>query len=263
MEPSGKMTFFNRQRFHQQILREDAPLCCNDEIWTFNSQGGSQWDGLRHFGYQKEAKFYNGVTMDDIHNPGPDGKATTQNGIQAFAEHGIVGRGVLLDYHGWQQRQVTKEGAAPLKPFNPLNPDIITLDELLEVAKDQGTEIKFGDILIVRSGFTLAIQNGDKVTMDAYRARTNPSWCGVEQSEAMLRWLWENFSAVAGDHPTFEVWPKTALDYKLHEILLSGWGMPIGELFRLDALAEHCAATGRYSFFVTSEPCNVPGGIAR
>lgn len=24
-------------------------------------------DGLRHFGYQKERKFYNGVTMDDIH----------------------------------------------------------------------------------------------------------------------------------------------------------------------------------------------------
>jgi hypothetical protein len=29
---------------------------------------------------------------------------------------------------------------------------------------------------------------------------------GVEQSEEMLKWIWENFSAVAGDHPTFECW---------------------------------------------------------
>ena len=25
-------------------------------------------DGLRHFGYQKEQKFYNGVTLEDIHS---------------------------------------------------------------------------------------------------------------------------------------------------------------------------------------------------
>jgi hypothetical protein len=34
-------------------------------------------DGLRHFAYQKEAIFYNGVTLDDIH--GED--ATNMNGI--------------------------------------------------------------------------------------------------------------------------------------------------------------------------------------
>jgi hypothetical protein len=26
-------------------------------------------DGFRHFGYQKHGKFYNGVTMDNIHGP--------------------------------------------------------------------------------------------------------------------------------------------------------------------------------------------------
>jgi hypothetical protein len=38
-------------------------------------------DGLRHYGYQKEKKFYNGVTMEDIHNPQP-GKDPNVNGIQ-------------------------------------------------------------------------------------------------------------------------------------------------------------------------------------
>lgn len=34
-------------------------------------------DGLRHFAYQKEQKFYNGVTMDDIHGE----NKTNVNGV--------------------------------------------------------------------------------------------------------------------------------------------------------------------------------------
>ena len=37
--------------------------------------------------------------------------------------------------------------------------------------------------------------------------------------------------------------------------------MPIGELWWLDDLALDCAADGRYEFFVTSAPLNVPGGV--
>lgn len=85
---------------------------------------------------------------------------------------------------------------------------------------------------------------------------------GVEQDEAVLRWIWDNFSAVAGDQPSFEVWP-TQKDWLLHEVLLGGWGCPIGELFDLEALARRCREEKRWSFFVCSEPCNVPGGVAR
>lgn len=38
--------------------------------------------------------------------------------------------------------------------------------------------------------------------------------------------------------------------------------MPIGELFDLEKLAEHCKETGRWSFFLSSEVCNVTGGVA-
>lgn len=111
-----------------------------------------------------------------------------------------------------------------------------------------------------------------------------PVFSGVEQSEEMLKWIWENFSAVAGDQPSFECWrksrsfsllanlmialqgansaPATQQSYSLHEVLLSGWGMPIGELFDLEKLAEYCHKEKRWSFFVTSEVCNVPGGVA-
>ena len=60
-------------------MYQKAPRIVNDDVWTFNSQSSSQWDGLRHFGYQKEAKFYNGVTLDDIHGS----KGGDINGIQA------------------------------------------------------------------------------------------------------------------------------------------------------------------------------------
>ena len=51
--------------------------------------------------------------------------------------------------------------------------------------------------------------------------------------------------------------------FSLHEVLLGGWGCPIGELFDLDTLAKECEKQNRWSFFVSSEVCNVPGGVAR
>ena len=55
----------------------------------------------------------------------------------------------------------------------------------------------------------------------------------------------------------------TQREWHLHEILLSGWACPIGELFDLENLSDHCRKINRWSFFVSSEVCNVPGGVAR
>jgi hypothetical protein len=38
-------------------------------------------------------------------------------------------------------------------------------------------------------------------------------------------------------------------------------GFAIGEWFDLEALAQDCAADGRYSCFVASVPLNLPGGV--
>ena len=58
-----------------------------------------------------------------------------------------------------------------------------------------------------------------------------------------------------------EAWP-TQKEWSCHEVMLAGWGMPIGELFDLEALGKHCKEPGRYEFFCVSEPTNVPGGVA-
>lgn len=42
--------------------------------------------------------------------------------------------------------------------------------------------------------------------LSAYKEVDPPCMSGVEQSVEMLKLIWENFSAVAGGHPTFECW---------------------------------------------------------
>lgn len=105
-----------------------------------------------------------------------------------------------------------------------------------------------------------------------------PAYPGVENSLEMLEWIWDSqLAAVCGDCPSFEAWRRfpqiliigvdidveaAANGTKLHPILLAGFGMPIGELFDLEALAKHCAQENRWTFFFTSEPLNVSGGVA-
>ncbi|KAF2724576.1 hypothetical protein K431DRAFT_217609 [Polychaeton citri CBS 116435] len=251
LDAQGDLPFFGRQQFHKEIYQK-PPRIVNDDVWTFNTQSSSQWDGLRHFGYQREQRFYNNVTLDQIH--GTNGVAKTNvNGIGAWSEQGIVGRGILLDYHSWR----LKKGRA----HDAFASNSISLDDLKQVAHDQGTEVKFGDVLLVRSGYMDAYSRLSRDEIDMLRTQQPLRFTGVEQTEEMMEFLWENFSAAGGDHPSFECWP-TQKDWALHEVMLAGWGMPIGELFDLEKLAEYCEQVGRYSFFVMSEPVNVPGGVA-
>lgn len=88
------------------------------------------------------------------------------------------------------------------------------------------------------------------------------TFAGVAQGQKMLDWLHDSyFSAVAGDAPSFEVWP-TFEPYYLHEYILALWGMPLGEMLDLEKLAQTCKEKGRYFFFFTAAPANVKGGIA-
>ncbi|KAH6654973.1 hypothetical protein BKA67DRAFT_559110 [Truncatella angustata] len=253
LDAQERRSFFQRARFHQDIFPK-APATVNDDVWTFNSQVSTQWDGLRHYGYQKEKLFYNGVTMKQIHGFDEGGKSTV-NGIQAWAEKGIVGRGVLIDLHSWRESHID------LNAYDTFQSTPILLSDIRECLQVQGTELKFGDILFIRSGFMAQHEQKSQDEIWSHQDQTPHRFVGVEQSEDMLRWIWENFSAVAGDQPAFECWP-TQKDWLLHEVLLAGWGCPIGELFDLEKIAAHCQKEKRWSFFVSSEPCNVPGGVA-
>jgi kynurenine formamidase len=230
----------------------------NDDEIHINTQASTQWDGPRHYPYQDLAlggrRFYNGAAQSDLVLP--DGSTTCHLGIQNAAQRGIVGRGVLLDWRAYAVRNGIQ--------YSPFASHGIPLRELQAVAAEQGVEFHVGDILLIRTGWTkayLKLSEREQLALAACPARSH---VGVEATKEMLQWHWDNaFAAVASDTNAYEVWPPTRpWGVSCHEVFLSGWGMPIGELWDLERLAEECRKRKRWTFFLTSSPLNLSGGVA-
>jgi hypothetical protein len=232
-----------------------------DDVYTFNPQQSSQWDGLRHFsqpgGDEGERVFYGGTTPEEIEDRG-----NTRIGLQHWAKEGIAGRGVLIDYASWAEQRGIE--------YSTFEAHEVRLEDIRAIAEKCEIEFQKGDILFVRIGMTKE-WDGTMTTAEkeAYAASSAPQHAGVEASQDVLRFLWDNkFAAVAGDGISWEVYPPNDNKEKeedkvfLHEYLLAGWGMPIGEMFDLEALAKICKEERRWSFFVTSTPFNMPGGVS-
>ncbi|BFZ63342.1 hypothetical protein YB2330_004464 [Saitoella coloradoensis] len=241
---------FLRQKFNHKIIQK-APRCVNDDVIEMNTQSGSQWDGLRHFGFQGARKFYGGVTMEDIHKEG-----STTLGIHHMAQHGIVGRAVLIDYRSWAVKQGIE--------YDACSTYSIPLNSVLEIAKEKNITFRQGDILIIRSGFTEAYQALSIEEREKRSKVVPPHFAGFEQSTSSRSFLFDtHFAAIASDAPAFECWPTQSPEgWALHEFVLAGWGMPIGEMFWLEDLVKECERLGRWEFFFVSEPLAVVGGVA-
>ncbi|KAJ5231251.1 hypothetical protein N7489_011959 [Penicillium chrysogenum] len=237
---------FGRSAF-EHIVKNKAPRVVNDDILIFNTQSSSQWDGFRHYG-SKQGTYFNGCTQDDIQN-------STRNGIHVWVENGgVVGRGVLLDYAGW--------AAANGKEVKCFETQSIPASVLQEVATSQNTTFRPGDILFIRTGWTRAYEQLSRAECQQLADYAAPPVIGVESSEAMLRWIWDReLAAVVGDMPSFEAYPCQNQAFFLHEWLLAGWGVPIGELFDLEQLSQECRKRNRWTFFFSSVPLKVPGGL--
>ena len=203
---------------------------------------------------------FNGCTQHDIENSKRNGThgeysaslSTIYADFKVWVQNGgIVGRGILLDWATWAESQNIK--------VDPLTTYKITLSDIKKVAEAQGVTFHPNDILFIRSGYINALSSLPKEEYVAYAAKIAkmPS-IGVESCEEIIKWIWENqFAAVAGDMIAFEATPFQNMDFCLHEWLLAGWGLPIGELFDLEALAEECKRLGKWSFFFSSVPLHV------
>ena len=163
---------------------------------------------------------------------------------------GIVGRGVLLDYAAWAD-------AKGLKP-DIFSPTTIPVSTLEDIATQQGTVLRKGDIIFIRSGYIRAYDKLTPADRQALADNPLPPAIGLESSETTLRWIWEQQpAAIVGDHPSMEAWPCQDTKFFLHEWLLAGWGLPIGELFDLERLSEECRKRKRWTFFFSSMPLKV------
>ncbi|KAJ5613341.1 hypothetical protein N7510_006535 [Penicillium lagena] len=255
--------FWRKSLSHRVMKLEDQQADLHfgfDDEVEFNTQASSQWDSLCHFLHIASGKAYNGAkpTVEALENSTEALQKLPT--INHWHDRGcIVGRGVLIDFKSYAEAK-----GASYSPFSGFR---IGMADIEAVAAFQGVTFRPGDILIIRFGFTEAL--GNMTGEEQAAAFSGTRFCGIEGSKDMAKWIWnQHFAAVASDNVAVEAMPpivdgeeKPPTNLVLHQWCLSLFGLPLGELWYLKELAEKCKAAGRYSFFFTSCPLNVPGSV--
>lgn len=240
--------FFGRKAFTHTVFPM-GPGAWDDRLDGFYLQCSTQWDGLRHIG------------GPDGWYGGWDGRADTDAdtlGVQHWARRGIVGRGVLVDL-------VASQGDGESR-YDPFGRTAFSPADLRAALDGQGTDLRFGDILCVRTGWMdayLALGPAARQELAAGMADVSGYTCaGLDGSEEMSRFLWDSgVAAVACDNPAVEAVPADRAVGFLHGRLIPGLGFAIGELFDFGALAAACRRERRYEFLFVSVPLAVTGGV--
>ncbi|KAK1992159.1 hypothetical protein LX36DRAFT_645208 [Colletotrichum falcatum] len=254
------MTGASNPKYPRKLLElrtiNKAPLKhAHDDEWSFNSQCSSQWDGFRHYAYQDEALYYMGRTAKDF------AESTIPNGIQHVSKKGIAGRAIFIDWYAWAQKR-----GLDVDAFTSYE---VPFGSLIDALNEQGLGkdvFRPGDIIVIRFGYISQYESMSpekRETLNNHYKTNKPDNIGIRPSRELLEFLWDNkIAAICGDSRSLEVWPCKEAEWHMHEWLLAGWGMPIGELFDLEAVSRLCSSLGRYTFFLSSSPMNVPGAVA-
>lgn len=167
--------------------------------------------------------------------------------VSGVAEHGIVGRGVLLDVGrhkgGYDDR---------------LDPnECVTLDDLQATAEAQGVTIEKRDIPLVRTGSAARAREDDPDT----------EWAPLEEpgicySEELVEWVHEmEFPTIGGDTLSVEknvqVIDGEQYLVPLHAAFHRNLGVPFAEVLWLEELAASAAEDGVYDFLFAGAPLNI------
>ena len=243
----AKPPLFSRAEVRHKVIPL-APFANDDLVDNFNTQEGSQWDGLAHVGHRRLESYYNSVQSSEI---GPGGKLSIHQWAARF-----VGRGVLIDAFAFCK--------AKGRDIRPMERDVFTLADLKGALESQGTTLKPGTILLVRTGWMESYEECTPEQKGALSSFANVKAIGIEATREMVAWLWDQrVAAIGTDSPGAEPLPADFSDEGiLHYRALPLLGLPLGELFVLRPLAEDCARDRRYEFMVVSAPMVLEGGIA-
>jgi len=227
------------------------------------------WDSFAHIGSRFDADgdgkaeivFYNGFRAGEDIVPAaekPDaepwaryeGTQAKALGIQNLAEHGVQGRGVMIDLH----HHFGRERHA------------VTYDELRRILDQDEVEIERGDMLCFYTGFADVI----------LELRKNPdpkllhgTCSGLEgRDERLLQWVSDCGAAcLLADNfaveliPTSITKPMPHAAMPLHEHCIFKNGIHLGELWYFTELARWLRAHGRNRFLLTAPPLRLPGAV--
>ncbi len=216
-------------RRHGDMVRADGGSAAADII-VLGTHVGTHMDALAHVSH--DGHLHGGTSVVE----GLEGGLYRSHGIDTIEP--FVGRGVLLDI-------------PRLKGVDVLEPGYeITTDDLDAAVESQGSPVRAGDAVLIRSGWGC---NWDDT--DAFVGHDS----GVPGvSEAGAQWLAERGVVLAGaDTIAFECLKPGAGHALLpaHRVLLVEAGIPIMETMLLDGLA----ATGAHEFGFVVAPLNFTG----
>jgi kynurenine formamidase len=235
----------------------------SDDVVTLYLQYSTQWDALAHQGQMYDADgdgvespvYYNGFRGGvDVIGPQEDAKGdgsgstafTKHLGLGPMAEHGVQGRGVLIDleHHLGDERTP------------------VTLDILQEIMTKDNVVVEPGDMLLLHTGFADQILRWEK-NPDPVKIHTSYSHLDAFDP-ALLDWITESqISALIADNYAVEGFsqpnpePHTLLP--IHNLCLFKLGIPLGELWHLGPLAAWLRENNRSRFLLTAPPLNLPG----
>lgn len=255
------------------VIRNDAPYfnykwsqlnpehtdIGSDDAVLLHTQYSTQWDSLAHRGKQfdidgdgkLESVYYNGfkagehVTIDDEKNT--SAKAL---GIENMAEHGVQGRGVLVDLF-------SEFGEFPRKE--------VGYDDLMRIMEKDKVEVEKGDILCLWTGL-------DQMIM---RMQGNPDssikeGCAVLNGfdDKLLKWISDSgVAAIASDNLAVEAVGKKVTENSkgsnlpLHDLCLFRLGIHLGELWYLAELAKWLKEQKRSRFLLTAPSLRLTGAV--
>lgn len=212
----------------------------SDDMLMMSVHAATHWDALSHVFHR--GHMYNGRSCAEVTSAGAGA-----NDIVGFSGR-LVTRGVLVDV-------ARLHGADSLAPDHE-----ITAAELEATLAAQRVELESGDVLLVRTGQLGRIAAADdwgNFTEVGDRLPLEPG-IGLE----CLPWLHAmGVAAIASDNWAVEHLGAASRRLPVHEVAIVHMGMPLGEIFELDALAAECAADGRYDFLLAAGPLPLRGGV--
>jgi kynurenine formamidase len=227
----------NPKRYTTDIASPLNPLrpdfVFSDDVIHMPLQAATQWDALSHVHY--DGMLYNGCKACDVLSA----KGAARLGVEHLASPGIMSRGVLLDIARLKGVDVLPSGHA------------VTPDELDAACAAQGVQTKPGDILLVRTGHIR------RFVVEHDLAAYNNLQPGL--GHACAEWLHDrSMAAVCADNTAVEIisqaYYEAEVPLPLHMLCLRDMGLPLGEMFNLEALAADCARDGRYTFLLAAPP---------
>jgi kynurenine formamidase len=251
------------QRRYPPILKPTEDVW-SDDVVTLWLQYSTQWDSLAHQGAEFDADgdgeaepvYYNGFRPGtDLVGPQEDAKGDGSGsvsfarhlGLEKMAEHGVQGRGVLIDiaHHlgtGYQA---------------------VGYKQLQEIMAADNVTVEPGDMVLLHTGFATQVlawnKNPDPVAIHqtaAYLDADDPDilkWIAESQMSALIS---DNY-AVEGVGVTQAQGRHTLLP--IHHLCLFKLGVPLGELWYLHDLAAWLREHNRSRFLLTAPPLNLPG----